>query len=82
MSQFRPLIESRVQGELYEFLLRWIEATPEKTIGRQVSTEVTASVVSWSIFGAALDWSRNGAAPSSEEVADHALAVIVGGLQP
>jgi hypothetical protein len=39
-------------------------------------------VVSWSIFGAALDWSRNGAAPSSEEVADHALSVIVGGLQP
>jgi AcrR family transcriptional regulator len=80
--QFRPLIESRVQGELYELLLRWIEATLEKTIGRQVRPEVTASVVSWSIFGAALDWSRNGAAPSSEEVADQALAVIVGGLRP
>ncbi len=80
--QFRPLIESRVQGELYELLLRWIEATPEKAIGRSVSQKVTASVVSWSIFGAALDWSRNGAAPSSEEVADHALSVIVGGLHP
>jgi AcrR family transcriptional regulator len=80
--QFRPLIESRVQGELYELLLRWIEARPEKTIGRQASPEVTASVVSWSIFGAALDWSRNGAAPSSGEVADQALAVIVGGLRP
>ncbi len=78
--QFRPIIESRVQGELYELLLRWIEATPEKTIGRQARPEVTASVVSWSIFGAALDRSRNGAAPSPEEVADHALAVIVGGL--
>ena len=80
--QFRPIIESRVQGELYELLLRWMEATPEKSIGRQVSPEVAASVVSWSIFGTALDRSRNGAAPSSEEVADHALAVIVGGLQP
>jgi AcrR family transcriptional regulator len=80
--QFRPIIESQVQGELYELLLRWIEATPEKTIGRQVKPEVAASVVSWSIFGTALDRSRNGAAPSSEEVADHALAVIVGGLQP
>ena len=79
--QFRPIIESQVQGELYELLLRWIEATPEKTIGRQVRPEVAASVVSWSIFGTALDRSRNGAAPSSEEVADHALAVIVGGLQ-
>ena len=80
--QFRPLIEARVQGELYELLLGWIEATPEKAIGRSVSPEVTASVVSWAIFGAALDWSRNGAAPSSEEVADHVLSVIVGGLQP
>ena len=80
--QFRPLIEARVQGELYELLLGWIEATPEKTIGRSVSPEVTASVVSWSIFGAALDWSRNGATPSSEEVADHVLSVIVGRLQP
>jgi AcrR family transcriptional regulator len=80
--QFRPLIESRVQGELYELLLGWIEAAPEKTIGRSVSPEVTASVVSWSIFGAALDWSRDGAAPSSEVVAGHALSVIVGGLQP
>jgi AcrR family transcriptional regulator len=79
--QFRPIIESQVQGELYELLLRWIEATPEKTIGRQVRPEVAASVVSWSIFGTALDRSRNGAAPSSEEVADHALAAIVGGLQ-
>ena len=79
--QFRPIIESQVQGELYELLLRWIEATPEKTIGRQVRPEVAASGVSWSIFGTALDRSRNGAAPSSEEVADHALAVIVGGLQ-
>ncbi len=53
--QFRPLIESRVQGELYELLLGWLEATPEKTVGRRASPEVTASVVSWSIFGAALD---------------------------
>ena len=80
--QFRPIIESQVQGELYELLLTWMEAASEKAIGRQVSPEVAASVVSWSIFGAAFYWSRNGAAPSSEEVADHALGVIVGGLQP
>ncbi len=62
-------------------LLGWIEASPEKASDRQVSQEVTASVVSWSIFGATLDWSRNGAAPSSDEVADQVLSVIVEGLQ-
>jgi AcrR family transcriptional regulator len=79
--QFRPLIEARVQGELYELLLGWIEAAPQKVNGRSVAPEVTASVVSWSIFGAALDWSRNGEASSSEEVADQVLLVIVEGLR-
>ena len=79
--QFRPLIEARVQGELYELLLGWIDASPEKASGRQVSREVTASVVSWATFGAALDWSRNGGARSSDEVADQVLSVIVEGLQ-
>ena len=78
--QFRPLIESQVQEELHELLLRWIEATPEKTVGRQASPEVTASVVSWSIFGTALDWSRDGAAGSEERFADQALSVIAEGL--
>jgi len=79
--QFRPLIEARVQGELYELLLEWIEASPEKMSSRLVSPEVTASVVSWSIFGAALDWSRNGAARTPDEVADQALSVILERLQ-
>ena len=79
--QFRPLIEARVQGELYELLLGWIEATPEAVRGRQVRPEVMASAVSLTIFGAALDWSRNGSAPSSDELADQVLSVFVGGLQ-
>ena len=79
--QFRPLIEARVQTELYELLLRWIEASPEKASDRKVSHEVTASVISWAIFGAALDRSRNGTARSSEEVADQVLSVIVEGLR-
>jgi hypothetical protein len=79
--QFRPLIEARVQTELYELLLEWIEASPEKASDRKVSREVTASVISWAIFGAALDRSRTITARSSEEVADKVLSVIVEGLR-
>jgi AcrR family transcriptional regulator len=79
--QFRPVIEARVQAELYELLLGWIEASPKKADVRQAGSEVKASVVSWTIFGAALDRSRNGAAPSSDEVADQVLSVIAGGLR-
>jgi hypothetical protein len=35
---------------------------------------------SWAIFGAALQWGRNGATDSAEETADQVLSVIVAGL--
>lgn len=79
--QFRPLIETRVQGELYELLLGWIEASSEIVGTRQASPEVIASVMSWAIFGAALDRSRSGEAISPEEVADQTLSVLSEGLR-
>jgi AcrR family transcriptional regulator len=73
--QFRPLIEARVQHEIYELLLGWIEALPQ----RPANAEVVACTVSWAIFGAGLQWSHNGGAPS-EELADQVLEVLVEGL--
>ena len=77
--QFRPLIEARVQGEIYELLLAWIEGLPQRT-DKPASPEVLASAVSWAIFGAGLQWSRNGAGHSADEVADQVLKVIFEGL--
>jgi AcrR family transcriptional regulator len=79
--RFRPLIEARVQGELFELLLGWIEASPQKSNGRPTTPEVVASVVSWAIFGAGLQWSRNEASRSAQEIADQVLSVIVEGLR-
>jgi len=76
--QFRPLIEARVQAELYELLLRWIEALPAD--GRSADAEITATVVSWAIFGAGLRWSQGGEPGTVEEYADQALSAIAGGL--
>ena len=78
--QFRPLIEARVQTELYELLLGWIEASPLMD-SRSASAEITASVVSWAIFGAGLKWSRDGGVGSVEDFADQVLSVIVKGIQ-
>ncbi len=78
--QFRPLIEAQVASELYELLLGWIEAAPQKANERLADPEVTASVVSWAIFGAGVRWSRDGAAGFEERFADQALSVIAEGL--
>jgi AcrR family transcriptional regulator len=75
--QFRPLIEARVQAELYELLLRWIWALPADD--RPADAEITATVVSWAIFGAGLRWSRGGESGTVEEFADQALSAIAGG---
>jgi AcrR family transcriptional regulator len=74
--QFRPLIEARVQQEIYELLLGWMEARP----GREADPEIVACTVSWAIFGAGLHWSRNEAGPPAEEVAEQVLQVIFEGL--
>ena len=77
--QFKPLIEARVQSELYELLLGWIKASPP-TDSRSANAEIMASVVSWAIFGAGLQWSRGGEVHSAEEFADQSISVIVGEL--
>ena len=77
----RPMVEAQVQSELNEVLLGWIVTAPQKASGRRATPENTASVVSWAIFGAGLDWSRNGGDKSAEGFADEVLAVIVEGLQ-
>ena len=76
--QFKPLIEARVQAELYELLLRLIRASPADA--GSADAEITATVVSWAIFGAGLRWSQGGEPGSVEEYADRTLSVILGGL--
>ena len=78
--RFRPLIEAQIASELYGLLLGWIEAVPHEASVRSATPEVTASMVSWAIFGAGVRWSRDGAAGFEERFADQALSVIAEGL--
>jgi AcrR family transcriptional regulator len=79
--QFKPLIEAQVPSELSKLLLGWMEASPQKANERLADPEITASVVSWAIFGAGVRWSRDGAAKSEERFADQVLSVIAEGLR-
>jgi AcrR family transcriptional regulator len=65
-------LELKVQAELYDFLLNWFQAHP--------SPEITATVVSWGIFGASLRWSMDNRHSSAEMTARQTLALIRDGL--
>jgi AcrR family transcriptional regulator len=67
--QFEPFVESQVKTILYEFLLEGIKRHKDK------NPELKATMVSWAIAGAALQWSRK-RKTSADQLADAVLPTI------
>lgn len=80
--QFEPLFEVALQKELYEVLLNWLNQVPSSVSALQEARETTALVISWAIFGPAVQWSRGEQARSAEEMAHSVLTIVVAGLSP
>jgi AcrR family transcriptional regulator len=78
--QFRPMIETRVQAQLYELILAWLERLKPEDIEWSATPEVTAAVTSWAIYGTGLQWSRGGRGLPAEDVAEQTLSLISHGL--
>ena len=73
-------IEARVQRELDGFLRGWFTLLPPGNGRDRVSAETTSSVLSWAIFGAALDWSQNPSATPADERALQIVTLLTRGL--
>ena len=80
--QFEPLFEVALQKELYEVLLNWLNEAPLSVPIQQEVSETTAQVISWAIFGPAVQWSRGEQTRSAEEMANHVLTIVAAGLSP
>jgi AcrR family transcriptional regulator len=80
--QFEPLFEVALQQELYEILLTWIKDFKASPPLRQDTVETTALIISWTIFGPAMQWSRGERASSAEEMVRQVLPVVIAGLSP
>ena len=80
--QFEPLFEVALQKELYEVLLNWLNQAPSQVPTLQEAKETAALVVSWAIFGPAVQWSRGEQTRSAEEMANHVLTIVVASLSP
>ncbi|MGC3991777.1 MAG: TetR/AcrR family transcriptional regulator [Chthoniobacteraceae bacterium] len=72
--QFEPVVESRVKAILRDFLLQGIDRHPCS------NPELKATMVSWAITGAALQWSRNQTI-TADELADAVLPTVYTALE-
>ncbi|MBP1972347.1 TetR/AcrR family transcriptional regulator [Cohnella thailandensis] len=73
--QFEPLLENAMQKELYRLLLQWLKSEPKQS-GPQEKLEAKALVVSWGIFGSALQWSREIQARTLESMVEEVVEVV------
>lgn len=75
--QFEPLLENAMQKKLYRLLLQWQKSGPKQS-GPQEKPEATALVVSWGMFGSALQWSRQVQARTLESMVEEVVEVVKG----
>ncbi|WP_246628138.1 TetR/AcrR family transcriptional regulator [Paenibacillus oenotherae] len=73
--QFEPLLENAMQKELYRLLLQWLQSGPKQS-GPQEKLEATALVVSWGIFGSALQRSREAQSRTLESMVEEVIEVV------
>jgi AcrR family transcriptional regulator len=73
-------IETRIQPKVEEVILDWLSKTRSTQMKWSMMPEITASVLSWAIFGAGLMWSNDRASYTAEYVADNTLLLVAGGL--
>lgn len=75
-----PRIEAKVQEELHVFLSGWMAPASPDTLVHQVRLEAAASVTSWAIFGAGIEWSRGKRTRSADDWAGQVVTVLMEGI--
>jgi AcrR family transcriptional regulator len=70
-NQYESLIESEIKNQVSGLMLKWL-----KQVGTDPSLELTATAVSWAIYGLASQWSHDKDRPAVEVFADQVLPMI------
>ncbi len=78
--RFDPLFEAALQQQLAEILLNWLKQLPPTEQQRLQPLETTALVISWAIFGPAVQWSHSRRMRSAGEMARYVTQIVVKGL--
>jgi AcrR family transcriptional regulator len=79
--QFEPMFEIAMQKEVHQLLLKWLREEIVTGVSQE-RLEATALVISWGIFGSALQWSRNTQGRTVETMVKDVLEVVAASLVP
>ena len=73
---FEPLVEAQLKRQLCEQARPWLAAQP--LAGAQTSRrlEIAGTLMSWALYGAALEWRKQEGGQSAEAFADEVLPLI------
>ena len=75
-SDMALLVEQAIHEELYGLIFTWLQQGKNKEIRARVPLETLAQVMSWAIFGAAVQWSQETTTISSEQMAHDVLLAL------
>jgi AcrR family transcriptional regulator len=75
-SNLNPPIEAKVQDELYTYILDWLQHDH----WADMPPESVASIMSWAIFGAGMQWSRGERTIPAKDLARQVVTVLLTGV--
>jgi AcrR family transcriptional regulator len=73
---FESLVEAQIKRQLYEQVRAWLAAQPLARAQPSRRLEIAATLLSWALYGAALEWQKQGGGQSAEAFADEVLPLI------
>lgn len=78
-TQLEPMFETAMQQELSGVLRSWLEEMPRRGADAE-KLECAAQVISWAIFGPAVEWSRGPRTRTAEQMSQDVLELVMHGL--
>lgn len=81
-TQFASRFAMAVHRELYGFILSWLDQSLPRDAPQRTLLEATATAISWSVYGAGIQWGRGVYSSSVEELAAELVDVLTGGVLP
>jgi AcrR family transcriptional regulator len=78
---FERLVEAQIKGQVREHVRAWLEGQLRPRATTTARLDVAATLLSWSLYGAALEWKTRGQAQSAESFGRDALPMIAAMVQ-